>query len=463
MIRRKSLRAGATIAVALGLSLVASQGVASALPFHGHPAVDEVIPNHGPAVGGTSVKIFGHNLTGATAVDFGQHAATSFSVVSDAVVDAVSPAGTGVVNVRVVTPGGKSPADPRHDNFTYNKPVVNEVIPNNGPTVGGTTVQIIGHNLSAATAVDFGPNPATSVTVVGDGRLTAVSPAGTGTVNVRVITPSGESAANPPYDAFAYIGPNVTEVTPNHGPAIGGTPVQIIGHHLTGATAVDFGPTAATSFSVVSDSIVDAVSPAGTGVVDVRVTTPSGETGIRPLDHFTYLPAVPSVTEVIPNNGPAIGGTSVQIVGHNLTGATAVDFGPTAATSFSVVSGSVIDAVSPAGTGVVNVRVKTPSGQSAIHQADDFTYKAALPSVNEVVPNNGPVAGGTSVQIFGHNFDGATVVDFGTTPATSVVVVSDAVVDAVSPGGTGVVNVRVTTPSGESAIRAPLDHFTYSG
>ena len=76
---------------------------------------------------------------------------------------------------------------------------------------------------------------------------------------------------------------------------------------------------------------------------------------------------------------------------------------------------------------------------------------------------NFPVAGGTSVQIFGHNFDGATVVDFGSTPATSVVVVSDAVVDAVSPGGTGVVNVRVTTPSGESAIRAPLDHFTYSG
>ncbi|MGD0391397.1 MAG: IPT/TIG domain-containing protein, partial [Acidimicrobiales bacterium] len=403
--------------------------------------MDEVLPSHGPAIGGTSVKIFGHNLSGATAVDFGQKAATSFSVVSDAVVDAVSPGGTGNVNVRVVTPAGKSAADPRHDHFTYDGPIVNEVIPNHGPLVGGTTVQIIGHNLTGATAVDFGPNAATSVTVVGDSRVTAVSPAGTGVVNVRVITPSGESPATPRYDAFAYIGPNVTEVIPNHGPTTGGTAVRIVGHNLTGATAVDFGTTAATSFSVVSDAVVDAVSPVGTGVVDVRVMTPSGETAIRPADHFTYVSALPIVTEVIPNKGPAVGGTSVQIVGHNFTGATVVDFGTTAATSFSVVSDAVIDAVSPAGTGVVNVRVTTPPGESAVHPLDDFTYKAAVPTVNEVDPNNGPVIGGTSVQIFGHNFTGTTVVDFGTTPATSFSVVSDAVIDAVSPAGTGVVNV----------------------
>ncbi len=463
MIRRRVFRAGATIAVAVGLCLVASQGVASALPFHGHPTVDELIPDHGPAAGGTLVKIYGHNLTGATAVDFGQTAAASFSVESDALVDAVSPAGTGTVNVRVVTPGGKTVANPRNDAFTYEKPVVREILPDSGPSVGGTTVKIIGYNLTGATGVDFGTTPATAVTVLGDKVVTAVSPAGTGTVNVRVISPSGESAPNRPYDAFAYLAPTVTGVTPGHGPAIGGTAVQITGKNLGGATAVDFGTTPATSFSAVSATVVDAVSPAGTGVVDVRVTTPLGESAARPSDHFSYLPGVPNVTEVTPSHGPAAGGTAVQIVGHNLSGATVVDFGTTAATSFSVVSDEVIDAVSPVGTGVVNVRVTTPSGESAIRPSDDFTYNAALPTVSEVAPNFGPVAGGTSVQIFGHNFDGTTVVDFGTAPATSVVVVSNAEVDAVSPAGSGVVDVRVTTPSGESAIRAPLDHFTYSG
>lgn len=376
MIRHKYFRAGATIAAALGLSLLASQGVASA--SGNNPVVNEVIPGHGPAAGGTSVKIFGHDLKGTTVVDFGTVPATSLKVVSNEVVDAVSPAGSGTVNVRVTTPSGESAARPRYDSFTYLRPIVNEIIPNHGPAVGGTTVQIVGHNLSGATAVDFGPNVATSVTVVSADKVTAVSPAGSGTVNVRVTTPSGKSAANPPHDGFAYVSPIVNQVIPNHGPATGGTSVRIIGHNLKGATAVDFGPTPATSFSVVSDAIVDAVSPAGTGTVNVRVTTPSGESAIRaPLDHFSYTKAVPSVDEVLPSHGPAAGGTSVRIFGHNLNGATAVDFGTAAATSVKVVSNEVVTAVSPAGAGTVNVRVTTPSGESAVRPPlDNFTYQA---------------------------------------------------------------------------------------
>lgn len=298
-------------------------------------------------------------------------------VVSNEVVDAVSPPGTGTVNVRVTTPSGESAATPRYDSFTYLRPVVNEVAPSHGPAVGGTKVQIVGHNLSGATAVDFGSTPATSVTVVSADKVTAISPAGSGTVNVRVTTPSGKSAANPPHDGFAYIRPVVNEVIPDHGPSTGGTSVRIIGHDLKGATAVDFGPTPVLSFTVVSDAIVDAVSPVGTGTVNVRVTTPSGESAIRaPLDHFSYDREVPSVAEVLPSHGPVAGGTSVRIFGHNLNGTTAVDFGTTAATSVTVVSNTVVDAVSPAGTGTVDVRVTTPSGESAAHPSlDHFTYQ----------------------------------------------------------------------------------------
>ena len=324
------------------------------------------------------MKIFGHNLNGATAVEFGTVAATSLKVLSNEVVDAVSPAGSGTVNVRVVTPSGESGAAPRYDSFTYVRPVVNEVVPNHGPAVGGTKVQIVGHDLSGATTVDFGPTAATSVTVVSNDKITAVSPAGTGTVNVRVTTPAGRSAANPPHDGFVYVSPVVNEVIPNHGPSTGGTSVRIIGHDLKGATAVDFGATPASSFSVVSDAIVDAVSPVGTGTVDVRVTTPAGESAIRPhLDYFSYDKAVPSVVEVLPSHGPVAGGTSVRIFGHNLNGATVVNFGTAVATSVKVVSNTVVEAVSPAGTGTVDVRVTTPSGESAAHPAyDDFTYQA---------------------------------------------------------------------------------------
>ncbi|WP_295808187.1 cadherin-like beta sandwich domain-containing protein [uncultured Nitratireductor sp.] len=85
-------------------------------------------------------------------------------------------------------------------------------------------------------------------------------------------------------------GPSITNISPNNGPAAGGTSVTITGTNFTGATAVTFGGTAAASFTVNSSTTISAVTPAGTaGAVDVAVTTPGGtntETG-----GFTYTAA----------------------------------------------------------------------------------------------------------------------------------------------------------------------------
>ncbi len=70
-------------------------------------------------------------------------------------------------------------------------PVVQSITPNTGPSVGGTAVTINGAGFDAAgLTVTFSGNPATSVTVVNAGRITAVSPAGTGTVNIIVTNTS---------------------------------------------------------------------------------------------------------------------------------------------------------------------------------------------------------------------------------------------------------------------------------
>ena len=63
------------------------------------------------------MKIFGFNLEGTSAVDFGTNAAT-FSVTSNNEIQATSPAGTGTVNVTVTTPNGTSATSSR-DQFTY--------------------------------------------------------------------------------------------------------------------------------------------------------------------------------------------------------------------------------------------------------------------------------------------------------------------------------------------------------
>lgn len=88
----------------------------------------------------------------------------------------------------------------------------------------------------------------------------------------------------------AYTGaPTVTDVEPASGAARGGTSVTITGCKFTGATAVTFGSTAAASFTVASDSQINAVSPAhATGAVTISVTAPAGNSAPATSDQFTY-------------------------------------------------------------------------------------------------------------------------------------------------------------------------------
>lgn len=81
----------------------------------------------------------------------------------------------------------------------------------------------------------------------------------------------------------------ITGVNPNSGDVSGGATVYITGYHFTDATAVTFGDTDATSFTVVSDNSITAVVPAGTaGTVDVSVTTALNTSATSAGDAFTY-------------------------------------------------------------------------------------------------------------------------------------------------------------------------------
>ncbi len=443
---------GATIATGGGT------GVVTLNPNVTVPTVTGLSPSSGPAAGGTLVTITGADFTGATLVDFGTKAATNLTVINDTEITADSPAGTGVVDVTVTTPGGTS-ATSKADQFTYvAAPTVAGLSPATGPAAGGTLVTITGTNFTGASVVDFGTNAGTDLTVISSTKITADSPAGTGLVDVTVTTPGGTSATSAA-DQFTYVAaPAVTALSPTTGPAGGGTLVTITGTGFTGASVVDFGTNPASNLTVVSSTKITADSPAGSGVVDVTVTTPGGTSATTSADQFTYI-AAPAVTALSPTSGPAGGGTLVTITGTGFTGASVVDFGTIAATNLTVVSSTKITADSPAGSGVVDVTVTTPGGTSATSSADHFSY-IATPAVTGLSPTSGPAAGGTLVTITGTGFTGASVVDFGTIAATNLTVVSDTKITADSPAGSGVVDVTVTTPGGTSATSA-ADHFSY--
>jgi IPT/TIG domain len=114
------------------------------------------------------------------------------------------------------------------------------------------------------------------------------------------------------------------------------------------------------------------------------VVTPGGTSPTSSVDQFTFV-AAPTVTGLSPTTGPAAGGTLVTITGTGFTGATAVDFGTTAATSFTVVNATTITAVTPPGAGTVGVTVITPAGTSSGSSANQFAFVVAPPTVVSLV------------------------------------------------------------------------------
>ena len=411
------------------------------------PTVTALDPSGGSLVGGTSVTVTGTGFTGATAVMFGAVAATSFAVESDTRLTAVAPAyaGVKVVDVTVTTAAGQS-APSAVAEYSYG-PSVTAVSPAEGPTSGGSLVTLTGTGLSGASLVMFGSEPAAIISL-SDTSITVISPAHeSGAVDVVVTTSAGTSptSANA---RFTYAGvPSVTGLTPESGPAVGGTTVTITGTDLSGATAVSFGASSATSFVVVSATAITAVAPPGSGTVPVTVVTPMGTRATGPACQYSY--AAPGITELSPGHGPAAGGTAVTITGSGFTGASAVRFGATAATSFSVGSDTIITAVAPAGTGTVTVTVTTPQGTSAEIPAAQYAY---APTISAVSPDHGPAAGGNDVTITGTGFLSATSVTFGGVPGIGFHVSSDTSIIITAPASAsgGPVDVVVHTADEES-------------
>jgi hypothetical protein len=325
------------------------------------PEVTGLSLSSGSTIGGFRVTLIGNNFSNASAVSFGGTPA-GFQVFSDNEIVVQAPAhAAGVVDITVTTPGGTS-AVSAADQLTYvapPAPVITGLSSPSDSTLGGSYALLSGSGFTGATTVSFGGVvvPAPYLTLNSDSAITARVPAhAAGVVDVTVTTPAGTSAPSVA-DQFTFVAPPVPTVTGLGLPSgliQGGETVTLVGSGFTGATTVSFGGTAASSFTVSSDSVITAVAPAhAAGVVDVIVTTAAGSSATSPSDQFTYVespppPDLPTVTGLGPASGSASGGETVTLVGSNFTGATSVSFGGTQAVSFKVLSDGAISAVVPA-------------------------------------------------------------------------------------------------------------------
>jgi hypothetical protein len=130
----------------------------------------------------------------------------------------------------------------------------------------------------------------------------------------------------------------------------------------------------ATAVTVLDDTTLTCVTPAGTlGVKGVSVTTPGGTGSLA--NCFAHVYIAPTIASVSPDTGPDTGGTSITITGTNLLGASAVRIGGTLATALAVVNSTTLTCVTPAGTaGARDVQVTVPGG--SVTRTGGFTYVA---------------------------------------------------------------------------------------
>lgn len=173
-------------------------------------------------------------------------------------------------------------------------------------------------------------------------------------------------------------GPVVLGISPTSGGA--GTTVKIGGIGFTADSVVDFGPIACGNAAIDSDTLITATVPAGTGIVDVRVTNVLGTSPVVPIGQFAYGgPAPVVVRQIGPNSGQV--GTHVTIQGSGFAAGATVSFNRTPALAVDVESPVKITATVPKlpdDSRTANVTVTVGVATSPTSPAGEFTYTGAI-------------------------------------------------------------------------------------
>jgi hypothetical protein len=171
----------------------------------------------------------------------------------------------------------------------------------------------------------------------------------------------------------------------------------------------------------------------------------------------TFASDQPPTLTATTARGPTPGGTTLTLTGTGFVpGVTTVTIGGQACNSVIVSSPTQLTCVTPAGlAGAQPLVVTTPSGVAS----GVFTYDDA-PTLAAILPNQGPLTGGTTLTLSGTGFiPGATTVTVGGRPCDFVIVSSPTQLTCVTPAGlAGAQPVVVATSGGASNAGV----FTYA-
>ncbi len=247
-------------------------------------------------------------------------------------------------------------------------PVVSSVSPDFGPTSGGTTVTITGSGFGAGASVSFGSVAASVVSVQSPTQISAASPAGVGTVDVRVSVSGQESPANAG-DRFAYVSPpapyhplapaRICDTRSGNPSGLSGAYAQCNGKELTGSvpltiTVAGLGgvPGAGATAAVLNVTVTNTGSPGYLSVYPAGQSPPTASNL-----NFAAGETVPNLVEVVLSSGG-----QVSLVTNAISAGVVVDaegyVGPASGSS----TAGLYEPLSPAR--ICDTRSGNPSGLS---------------------------------------------------------------------------------------------------
>ena len=480
-------------------------------------SIVSLTPNYGTPSGNTAVTITGNNFRAAdntpiiSTVNFGSVsiAYPNFVILTTNIINVNSPTqNAGIVDVILTTNTGNVSPTVNADKFVYDTiPVYSNAIstvnvtqniafstlnsvlavsdPDTGQKETWSQQSAPSHGIltfsGAATANSGGSN------IISTGQfIYTPNTAYTGNDSFTITVNDGYYTTNQVVPVAIYAVPTVNSVSPAIATLNGGNIIQITGNNLDTVSGINFGTTSASSYTINSAHLITAVVPTvnAAGNVHVVVINPATTSVSSSADNLNYDTAPSYINSVITLNVTQ----NVAVTSLNtLLAVSDVDAGQTETWSqqtapsygtLSLAGGSPGTTTANSGSAVIianGIISYTPN--ASYTGTDSFTLRVsdgvfsanqtvnvavyAIPTVNGVTQNYGPVGGGTTVSITGNNLASATNVLFATTNAVSFSVSNDHLITAVTPAAVaGAVDVKVINPGGTSSANT-ADQFTY--
>ena len=396
----------------------AAIAITGVLPVHGQPGAGVTLTGTGfGAPQGSATVEFGQYIHVGNFVFWAHDSATASSWIDTKIICSVPEIPAGDYLIRV-TRGADWKSIAFHVD-AFLPPSITSLNPDHG--LPGSTVVIIGNRFRATSGthsyVKFGTTTAT-IQLWNDTGITCTVPNVAAAATAVAVTVLDQPSANKAFTVEAPAGPQIIQLTPDHG--LPATNVVITGSGFgatQGTSSVMFGATTAAITSWSDTGIACQVPTMAAGATTVVVTV-----GVLSSNNMPFtvdaLVGAPHIASLAPTHG--LPGASVVIAGSDFgatQGTSSVMFGATTAAITSWSASSIACQVPAMASGATTV-VVTVGGLSSNAAAFTVDAPVTAPQIAGLIPDHG--LPGASVIVGGSGFgatQGASSVMFGATTA----------------------------------------------